>query len=354
MKTDRRDRLFFNLFRDSVAGQFVVVLLFNTTIALLLSVLSGGLTNGAILKVKLIYSHAIGLSAFIAVRLLAYRGTEGPSLRGMALGVTVGAVTGSLIGGGLTGNLLSGGAVALVVNVALGLLFGTVIGYYFISSYRISQAKLALREQDNRQLSAEKQIAETRLRLLQAQIEPHFLFNTLSNIHGLIELDPQRASQTLESFSDYLRASLQRSRQGVTTLEDELALITSYLDIQHTRMGDRLRYHIEVPGNIRKLSYPPMLIQPLVENAVLHGIEPSMEGGVVELEAMLNKRNLRIEVRDDGLGMGLKKGGHGLALENIRKRLHALYGSRGTLELLQRDPKGVTAVLEMPLGGMDE
>jgi hypothetical protein len=345
--------VFFNLFRDNVAGQFVVVLLFNTTIALLLSVLSGGLTNGAILKVKLIYSHAIGLSAFITVRLLAYRGTEGPKLRGMALGVTVGAVMGSLIGGGLTGNLLSGGAVALLVNVALGLLFGTVIGYYFISSYRISQAKLVLREQENRQLSAEKQLAENRLRLLQAQIEPHFLFNTLSNIHGLIELDPQRASHTLESLSDYLRASLQRSRQGETTLEDELRLIAAYLDIQHTRMGDRLRYHIEAPEDVRKLSCPPMLIQPLVENAVLHGIEPSMEGGV-ELEVMLRKQNLRIEVRDDGLGLGFKEGGHGLALENIRKRMHALYGNSGTLALLRRDPKGVMAVLELPLGAMDD
>jgi hypothetical protein len=354
MKTQRHDCVFFNLFRDNVAGQFVVVLLFNTTIALLLSVLSGGLTNGAILKVKLIYSHAIGLSAFITVRLLAYRGTEGPKLRGMALGVTVGAVMGSLIGGGLTGNLLSGGAVALLVNVALGLLFGTVIGYYFISSYRISQAKLVLREQENRQLSAEKQLAENRLRLLQAQIEPHFLFNTLSNIHGLIELDPQRASHTLESLSDYLRASLQRSRQGETTLEDELRLIAAYLDIQHTRMGDRLRYDIDAPEDVRKLFCPPMLIQPLVENAVLHGIEPSMEGGMVELEVMRNNRNLRIEVRDDGLGLGGNEGGLGLALENIRKRLHALYGNSGTLELSRRDPKGVMAVLELPLGTMDE
>jgi hypothetical protein len=337
----------------SVLWQIGIVLLFNTVIALTLSLMNNQAGFSVIIWPMMIYSHSIGLSIFTSIHLLCLRHrSEEVRASDTVIGIAFGSVVGSFIGGSLTGTLdylLANSMSGLGANVMLGIIFGSAIGHYFFSTYKMTGAKLELQQRENQQLSAEKELAETQLRLLQAQIEPHFLFNTLSNIHSLIETDPHRASSVLESFSDYLRASLRRSREGATSLADELVLINAYMDIQQARMGGRLQFIADVPEALLRLPCPPMLVQPLVENAVTHGIEPQIEGGRVELRAVLNGMLLSIEVRDDGVGLGTETVGTGVALENIRARLQALYGEKARLMISEEKPHGVRAILEIPL-----
>ena len=184
-----------------------------------------------------------------------------------------------------------------------------------------------------------RQAQEAQLRLLQAQIEPHFLFNTLANVHSLMEHDVARARQMLASFTDYLRVSLGSMRSENSTVAQELDLAQSYLQLLQGRMEDRLRFEISADEPARRHPLPPLLLQPLVENAVMHGLEPSIAGGTVWVRAQLQGATLRLEVQDDGRGLdapprpGARRG-HGLALNNIRERLQARYGPEAQLELL--------------------
>ena len=153
------------------------------------------------------------------------------------------------------------------------------------------------------QALAEKRATEAQLRLLQAQIEPHFLFNTLANVVALIDHEPAKARQMLGAFTDYLRASLTGLRRDVGPLADELALAEAYLRVQQSRMEERLRFVIEADENVRAALLPPLLLQPLVENAVQHGLEPTLDGGTVRVQARAEGGELVIEVHDDGRGL---------------------------------------------------
>lgn len=342
----------------SLLWQVGVVLLFNTMIAVTLTLFNSQMGVSVVFWPMMIYSHSIGLSIFSIIHLLGLRHRcDEKRAPDIAIGIIAGSLLGSLLGGFFTGTLdylFANGMSGLGGNIMLGVIFGSAIGHYFFSTYKITGAKLELQQRENQQLSAEKELAETQLRLLQAQIEPHFLFNTLSNIHSLIETDPRRASTVLESFSDYLRASLRRSREEATTLSDELALINAYMDIQQARMGERLKFRVDVSADLLGVSCPPMLVQPLVENAVVHGIEPRVEGGTIELHVSQNDSLLRIEVSDNGAGLATKIAGHGVALENIRARIVALYGDAASLEFNKREPHGVQVVLMLPLEKLHE
>jgi two-component sensor histidine kinase len=204
-----------------------------------------------------------------------------------------------------------------------------------------------------RQIEAEKRAAEARLRLLQGQIEPHFLFNTLANVLSLIDHDAPKAKQMLQAFTEYLRTSLATLRHDETALAHELDLAENYLRLLATRMEDRLRFSIEADEAARALRLPPLLLQPLVENAVHHGLEPSIEGGTVNVQARVRGQQLVIEVRDDGRGLDAAprpgpRRGAGMALNNIRQRLLAHYGSSATLEVSAAHP-GTLARLTLPL-----
>ncbi len=184
-----------------------------------------------------------------------------------------------------------------------------------------------------------RQAQEAQLRLLQAQIEPHFLFNTLANVHSLMDHDLPKAKQMLASFTDYLRVSLGSMRSESSTVAHELDLAQSYLQLLQGRMEDRLRFDISADEAARRHPLPPLLLQPLVENAVMHGLEPSIDGGTVWVRAHVQGTTLRLEVQDDGLGLGAPprpgaRRGNGLALNNIRERLKARYGPEAQLELM--------------------
>ncbi len=207
----------------------------------------------------------------------------------------------------------------------------------------------------SRQIAAENRATEAQLRLLQAQIEPHFLFNTLANVVSLMEADVPRAKSMLEAFVDYLRASLSGLGHGRHTLGDEIDLIDAYMRIIKIRMEDRLDYAIEVPAALRGLTLPALTLQPLVENAIVHGLEPQIAGGRVRVGARSDGRSLVITVDDDGAGLGdaahpaTRRAGSGTALANIRRRLEQTYGTSASLDIRAAEPRGVCARLSLPL-----
>jgi len=207
------------------------------------------------------------------------------------------------------------------------------------------------------------QATDAQLRLLQAQIEPHFLFNTLANVQSLIDLDASRAKQMLEAFTDYLRASISQMRLADTSLGAELDMVQSYLTLLQIRMEERLRFRLELAPELRGAQLPPLLLQPLVENAIHHGLEPKVEGGEIVLRARVVSESrgeaLEISVDDDGLGLDAAKAGgrglgrkgrsgNGIALANIRSRLQTRYGENASLSL-QALPVGTRALLRLPL-----
>ncbi len=194
---------------------------------------------------------------------------------------------------------------------------------------------------------------EAQLRLLQGQIEPHFLFNTLANVQSLIDFDPERAKRLLEGFTDYLRASMQQLRRDESSVAQEFATLEAYLGLMRIRMGDRLRFHLDASAESAAALLPPLLVQPLVENAIHHGLDPKVEGGELSVRAMVADGELRIDVEDDGQGLdGPRRpgrSGNGVAVANIRERLAGRWGPRATLELTPRDGGGTRATLRLPL-----
>ncbi|NVD71715.1 sensor histidine kinase [Duganella sp. BJB488] len=216
---------------------------------------------------------------------------------------------------------------------------------------RVAQALEKARQQELMASSA-RMLAEARLRALQAQIEPHFLYNTLANVVSLIGPQPAKAQHMLERFIDYLRASLAVSRSEEATLGSEARLIAAYLDVLAVRMGERLRYRIEVPDRLRQFAIAPMLLQPVVENAISHGLEPKVEGGEIVVSAVEMGGHLCVQISDTGVGldstMSAKPGG-GVGLSNLRERLRSLYGGAARVELLENQPCGMMVRLMLPL-----
>ena len=202
-----------------------------------------------------------------------------------------------------------------------------------------------------KQEQLQARVTEAQLKLLQGQIEPHFLFNTLANVQSLIDFDPERAKLMLERFTDYLRSSLAQLRGEQSTLAQEFAMLEAYLGLMQLRMGERLQLRLALPPELAGFTLPPLLVQPLVENAIHHGLEPKIGGGTVAVSARRVDGQLHIEVADDGQGLDAprRRGGNGVALDNIRARLAAAFGPGASLQLLPRDGGGTLARILIPL-----
>jgi sensor histidine kinase YesM len=199
-------------------------------------------------------------------------------------------------------------------------------------------------------------LAQAQLRALQAQIEPHFLYNTLANVVSLIEQHPATARHMLERLIDFLRANLAASRAEMATLGSEAELARAYLDLMKMRMGTRLGYRIGIADSLRHVPLAPMLLQPLIENAICHGLEPKIEGGEICLSAEKNADMLVIQISDTGIGIGIaangvvsQKTGGGVGMSNLRARLQSLYGGKARLQLLENTPSGVIAKICLPM-----
>lgn len=198
-----------------------------------------------------------------------------------------------------------------------------------------------------------RQVVEARMAAMQAQVEPHFLFNTLASIDHLIETDPPRASAMQKNLIALLRASMPSMREtasnGVRELGREMAVIAPYLEILKVRMEDRLATSIDVPEGLRSAEFPPMMIQSLVENAIKHGLEPKPEGGTLAVKAEIVHGKLAVTVADTGVGFGqAATAGTGIGLTNIRERLALLYGGKAALTVTANQPCGTRVTITVP------
>lgn len=199
--------------------------------------------------------------------------------------------------------------------------------------------------------SMQRQLSETRMQMMQAQVEPHFLFNTLASVEYLIETDPPRASAMQRSLIQYLRAVLPQMRDNavVTNLGREADMVQAYLNLLKMRMEERLTVDMQIPEGLRSAAFPPMMLQSMVENAIKHGLECKAEGGTLRITAEVASGKLRVKVSDDGVGFGvMPSDGTGLGLPTIRERLKLLHGDQGTLNIAANSPSGVIATIEVP------
>jgi signal transduction histidine kinase len=247
--------------------------------------------------------------------------------------------------------------VAMRARNTTGMLIGggistMIIIWFFWNREHIAYLRAEAEAEKARAASIEKQAVQAQLQMLQAQIEPHMLFNTLANLQGLIAIDPPRAQHMLDLLIQYLRATLSASRSEKTTLGNEFSLLDAYLGLMKVRMAQRLSYALELPDDLRGLSVPPMLLQPLVENAIKHGLEPKVEGGMVTVRAERDGGQLKLTVCDTGLGLDAAPADNNstqVGVSNVRERLHALYGPRADFSLIPNTPSGVIAQLSIPL-----
>lgn len=329
-----------------LAVQAALTLLINTLIAAFLTAIG----TGADFPTNLVFSYCIGFSIFVpCIAVIRLAPSRGALFVGLALAIVLGAGFGVALGLALTGQGLEKWSSPEAGQALLiGLMFGAAVSYLFYSRERMVALEAELRERELRRMEADKARMEAQLRMLQAQIEPHFLFNTLANLSALIRTDPALAERMLADLIRYLRATLQRTREQGATLGDEIGFLRAYLDILAQRMGDRLRWTLDVPAGLLERGFPPMLLQPLVENAVTHGIEPKIGGGEVRVEGRLENGRLRLVVSDSGVGLRGANAGTGLGLENVRQRLRALYGEAARLDVRENGGSGVTAVIEVP------
>jgi len=189
------------------------------------------------------------------------------------------------------------------------------------------------------------------MQMMQAQVEPHFLFNTLASVEFLIETDPPRAAKMQRSLISYLRAVLPqiRNNETKTNLGREADIIKSYLALLKMRMEERLSINFNMPEGLRSAAFPPMMLQSLVENAIKHGLEVKEEGGTLTFSAEIVDNKLRVKVSDDGLGFGaVPSNGTGLGLQNIKERLKLLYKNNAQLIITPNQPTGVCITIEIP------
>ena len=284
----------------------------------------------------LVHSMATGLSSWLVIDLSRFfidakspfgfpRGWRGVAVIfvGVCVGFVVGTLAGDAYSGRSTFDLLPNQPKFFLFLFLFTICVGTGVSYFF---YATGKSNYLIRELQTSRLQA----TETQLKLLQSQLEPHMLFNTLANLRALIATDPERATQMLDSLIDYLRATLQASRSTSHSLQHEFDRLGDYLALMHVRMGPRLTYTLELPADLAGQSVPTLLLQPLVENAIKHGLEPKIEGGSIAVSARRDGDNIVLDVIDSGAGL---KDGSGFGLTQVRERLQATYGNHAAIYL---------------------
>jgi LytS/YehU family sensor histidine kinase len=237
----------------------------------------------------------------------------------------------------------------LFLSALLSAVIGIVITYYFYSARKSEYLTEKVDE-------ATRLATEARLKLLEAQLEPHMLFNTLANLRMLIGLDASRAQDMLDHIIAYLRATLSASRASSHPLQREFDRLHDYLELMTVRMGPRLRYTLDLPTELSQHPVPTLLLQPLVENSIQHGLEPKVEGGSLTISARHEGGTVVLEVADTGMGFDPADPAFtqpastekGFGVQQIRDRLEAVYGSRGTIEFVAAHALGTRASIRFP------
>jgi signal transduction histidine kinase len=238
------------------------------------------------------------------------------------------------------------GGMLLIFSIPLLIL--ALVAKFFIERSRAAEQEAASTREEAESQRLSRQLTEAKLQALQAQVEPHFLYNTLANVQALTETDPPRAGAMVGHLIDYLRNALPRMRESTSTVGQEIDLARAYLSILQMRMGDRLSFDITLPEALASTPFPPLMLPSLVENAVKHGLEPVRHGGHVHILVEEREGRLRVVVSDTGRGVA-EPPGQGVGLANLRERLAALYGSEGRLTLEANHPHGAIATLEIPV-----
>jgi two-component sensor histidine kinase len=228
-------------------------------------------------------------------------------------------------------------------SVLITLLAGVAGSYYFYSANKSAWLERKMAE-------ARGHADEARLKLLETQLEPHMLFNTLANLRALIAVDAPRAQVMLDHMIAYLRATLNASRATTHSLQAEFDRLQDYLELMAIRMGPRLRFTLDLPGSLAQQNVPSLLLQPLVENAIQHGLEPKVGGGEVRVTARRDGDAIELEVRDTGIGLSgqVPAGGKGFGVGQVRERLATLYGERARLSIEDGDGGGCRVLIRYP------
>jgi Histidine kinase/Histidine kinase-, DNA gyrase B-, and HSP90-like ATPase len=331
--------------------RFFAVLVCCTVLAFILWSLDAKIS----LDAQLVYSYASGLPIWFLVDVVRKRLFPSPEgapwqdgkkvklflITSIVVGFIVGNTIGSWYSGLSTLNLLKfepqkfAGFVILCVAVSI-----VFIKFFY---------------QHDRLRIAERQATESKLQLLQSQLEPHMLFNTLANLRVLIDLDSVRAQAMLDRIIDYLRATLGASRVTSHALSLEFDRLDDYLALMQIRMGPRLRYTLDLPESLKATPCPALILQPVVENAVLHGLEPSSKGGEVSVTAVQVDKRLVLTVTDTGLGFEntldrtSAESNSGFGLTQLRERLETLYAGQASVEMTSNSPTGTCVTITMPI-----
>ncbi len=262
--------------------------------------------------------------------------------------VQIGALVTSLIPGYGEIRGFMGSLQWFTTSVVVSFFISLVIGLAWRSKLAAVTREAEYARERERLEIAERAAVEANLRALQAQIEPHFLFNTLANVVSLIDPAPEKAREMLQDFIQYLRASLAATRAQRSTLGREAELMRAFLRLIKIRMGDRLEFTVDVPPELAETSFPPMLLQPLIENAIKHGLESKIDGGSVAVSARQQDGHVVLTVEDSGLGFqGDAQSGMGLS--NVRERLVTIYGPSANLSVESREPSGTRVRFQVPL-----
>ena len=305
----------------------------NTYLDLLVSALCVGYTS------MLLFTMATNLRQRVVPREVA-----------QVAAIIVGSILGTIFAGVVKGRsfdmMFNERLYGVLITMGLGIGFGCMAVWVYVFRERELRhaALLARTEAERHQL--EKNVLQARLQLMQAQVEPHFLFNTLANVQHLVETEPAAASRMLESLIQYLRAAMPQMREETTNLGRETDMARAFLEIHQMRMGSRLSFAVDVPDNLRCRTFPPMMLISLVENAIKHGVDPCCDASSITIRAREDGGHLRVCVADTGEGISPKKG-TGVGLSNIRERLKTFYGSSARLTLEENTPRGVVSMIEI-------
>ncbi|CAA2107208.1 sensor histidine kinase [Variovorax paradoxus] len=318
------------------------------------------ITEGGGWAPHLVYSLSIGLISWLFIditRLLmtGHREIRWPlGVRGyliVVIGVVLGFMGGNLIGDAWIGAPafdfldFTGHKLATAVVITIAATVGMCFFFYSLGKSKHLQSQIDLAQRD---------ATEARLKLLETQLEPHMLFNTLANLRVLIAVDPPRAVAMLDRLNSYLRMTLSGSRALSHPLSAEFDRLGDYLELMSVRMGERLRYTLELPDDLRDVPVPPLLLQPLVENSIRHGLEPKVEGGRIAVRAHRDGGRLVIEVSDTGVGLDASAPSDdtgGFGMEQVRERLATVYGDQARMSLSPAPGPdgGACATLSFPL-----
>jgi Histidine kinase len=319
-------------YRSRLARHALMAIAFNCAIAFTITAFG----NQSLMQ-NMVYSQLIGLSIWALIdvgrHLLHPQGSL--NMRQVVVLTLVGSLVGYFLGSAagdmVMGHPLLGGWQIAPKSMAgfllMSLVAGFVLVYFFMSREVLMQAR-------NERELAQRQATEAQLKLLQSQLDPHMLFNTLANLRALITHDPQRATSMLDQLVDFLRATLSASRTQEHSLQAEFDRLADYLALMQIRMGARLSYRLDLPAELAQVHVPSLILQSLVENAVLHGLEPQVEGGSVAVSATRENGQLVLRVQDDGAGCAPEALREGFGLAQVRERLASRYGTLATMDFI--------------------